>query len=249
MSRPVPNLAAAPTACALCREPAVLRRSHIVPELLHRPIYDDKHQLEVVRCEAVRATTLRKGLRERLLCDACEHRIKKFEDYFAASWYSNPACSRAMSADLTISAQFEYGLLKLFVLSILWRASASRLPDFSEVNLGPHQERMRRQLLDEGPGPADEYPIYAGLIYDLATQRRWDNVLLPPVRIKVESRWAYRMVFGGASWTVVVSGRGPLTSDSMALKEDGRIGLTVCDWKRFARLSGAVAAVRGLPEA
>jgi hypothetical protein len=130
--------------CALCRRFAVLRRSHIVPELLHRPIYDDKHQLEVVRHGAIRATTLRRGFREPLLCDSCEQHIKKFEDYLAAPWFSHAARDRELSDSVIIRARFDYIRLKLFVLSILWRASVSHLADFSDVRLGPHEERMRR---------------------------------------------------------------------------------------------------------
>lgn len=131
---------------------------------------------------------------------------------------------------------------------MLWRASVSRLEDFAGVRLGPHEERIRQMLLQAEPGQSLQYPIYAGLIWDARTRLRWDNVLMLPIRVKFDGRWAYRMVFGGASWTVIISGRGPLHADPEVLNEDGLMKLTVCDWDRFAELSGAAEAVRHIKE-
>lgn len=234
--------------CRLCGLATDLRRSHIVPEFLHRPIYDDQHETQVVQLGAPRARTLRKGLRESLLCEKCEGRLQKFEDHFARTWFQNPALSRELKPNPFVNLQLDYGFVKLFLLSIIWRASVSRLEDSTDVRLGPHEDRIRQMLLKVEPGPSTEYPIYAGLIWDVKTRLRWDNVLLPPLRMKVDRRWAYRMVFGGASWTVIVSGRGPLQADQLTLKEDGSIKLTVCEWERFATLSGAAEAAQSIPD-
>lgn len=225
--------------CALCRESRDLRRSHIVPEFLHRPIYDEQHSVLVMRAGAERARTLRKGLRERLLCGACEHRLQRLEDQFAREWYQNPALRTFLPAD-GLTLQVSYPQFKLFLLSIIWRASISTLEDFTDVALGPHEEVIRRMLLETDPGTGRDYRVFVGLIRDDNTGLRWDNVLLVPLRIRFEGLWAYRLVFGGASWTIVVSRHKPLPYDRFALAEDGSLPLTCCSWERFAREAGAV---------
>ena len=47
---------------------------------------------------------------------------------------------------------YEYSLLKLFVLSVLWRAHASAHPAFGKVQLGPHEPNIKGLLLSGLPG-------------------------------------------------------------------------------------------------
>lgn len=50
--------------------------------------------------------------------------------------------------------------LRLFFLSLLWRAAASDMPEFSEIELSEYElERLRRMVLDRDPSPLDFYPI------------------------------------------------------------------------------------------
>ena len=59
--------------CALCLREAALCRSHIIPEFLYEPIYDDKHRLKLLSVIPEQPTTYKqKGIWEKLLCEACE---------------------------------------------------------------------------------------------------------------------------------------------------------------------------------
>lgn len=50
--------------------------------------------------------------------------------------------------------------LRLFFLSLLWRAAASSLPEFEEVSLhGDELEQLRTLVLEGDPGPLDFFPI------------------------------------------------------------------------------------------
>ena len=57
----------------------------------------------------------------------------------------------------------DYGRFRLYGLSILWRMGASRLPVFSAVKLGPHQEHLRGALLREDPLCETQYPFFRRL--------------------------------------------------------------------------------------
>ncbi len=51
-----------------------------------------------------------------------------------------------------------YTKFKLFLLSILWRASISSRPFFNEINLGTHEEVIRKMILQGNAGDIDDYP-------------------------------------------------------------------------------------------
>jgi hypothetical protein len=63
--------------------------------------------------------------------------------------------------------------LKLFFLSLLWRASVSRHFFFRRVTTGPFERELRRMLLTGDPGAPEEFavnlgrfdnPTYAGIL-------------------------------------------------------------------------------------
>ena len=63
--------------------------------------------------------------------------------------------------------QYRYDQLKLFVLSVLWRASVSGQPYFAKVRLGPHEEPIRQALLAGDPGDERFYSVTLACFVDL----------------------------------------------------------------------------------
>lgn len=52
------------------------------------------------------------------------------------------------------------GMLRLFFLSLLWRAAVSKLHEFAEVQLHASDiRRLRRMLVDRDPTPLERFPI------------------------------------------------------------------------------------------
>ena len=56
-------------------------------------------------------------------------------------------------------SEYNYSLLKLFALSVLWRAHSSKHPAFSKVQLGPHESNIRRLLISSDPGKPEQYSV------------------------------------------------------------------------------------------
>jgi hypothetical protein len=54
---------------------------------------------------------------------------------------------------------YDYNMLKLFFISLLWRASASKLEYFSLVNVGPFEEKLRQMIKLNNPGNENEFSI------------------------------------------------------------------------------------------
>ena len=53
----------------------------------------------------------------------------------------------------------DYAQLKLFGLSVLWRAHASTQPVFQKVKLGGHESKIRDLLLRAEPAKAEDYSV------------------------------------------------------------------------------------------
>jgi hypothetical protein len=58
-----------------------------------------------------------------------------------------------------IARKANYGLFKLFILSVLWRASVSSIEFYEGVKLGTHEERVKKMLVNNNPGSEHDYPL------------------------------------------------------------------------------------------
>ncbi len=61
---------------------------------------------------------------------------------------------------------YDYRKLKLFFLSILWRAGASSHEFFRKVQLGPHLKLLQKRLLKADAGTTDEYAVILAVFDD-----------------------------------------------------------------------------------
>jgi len=222
--------------CALCQTASPLRQSHIVPEFLHRPVYDDKHRTLIVGHEP-RPKLIQKGVREALLCDDCESRFESHEHYFSKLWYGERPIPSCAAGSIFTLGNLSYERFKLFMLSIVWRAGVSSSAEFRGLTLGPHAERMRLMLLSDDPGAESEYPLLGAIISDPDDGMLWDRVMIAPMSIRVDRHNAARMVFAGVSWTVLTSSHAAPRLSALYLKEDGTLSMPVMTWQEHADMS------------
>jgi hypothetical protein len=154
--------------CKLCQnDKKLLRRSHIISDFLYRDLFDDKHRLY----EALLSPTyqiqskLRQsgGYDRNILCGDCDNKIiGNLERYASLVLFGGIDLSITQSSPESMSRYIEvkgidYRNFKLFLLSILWRASISTLPIFQNVDLKERQEDLRERLQKNNPGASSEY--------------------------------------------------------------------------------------------
>lgn len=211
-----------PRQCALCLQPAVLRDSHIIPEFLYKSLYDPKHRFFRKSTDLnKRDLIIQKGMREFLLCQKCETQLSRHEAYFKRAFLDGGIGD---SADDGISLHvrgLDYRHVKLLFLSILWRMAISTLDFFRDVDLGPHQERLRTMILNEDPGLPHEYPFIT--IAPYFGNGRLGNWITQPDPERVGANHVYRIVIAGFLFTFLVPGRDvPAQLAAMFLQADGR---------------------------
>lgn len=155
--------------CALCLEERDLKTSHILPKFAQRRMKelaraDDGPVMS--HCAGVEKV-VQNYCFERLLCDDCEQRFAAWEREGATLIRRPELLPLSLVRDKVLSLSgLPYATLKLFLMSMLWRMGASTLREFTFVDLGPHQERLRQMLLRADPGPPEAYGCSLQILTD-----------------------------------------------------------------------------------
>lgn len=241
--------------CRLCRLVLPLCKSHIIPEFIFSKMYDKKHHiLEMFDVKEGKFHLIQKGETERLLCRVCESKLNKFERHSRRLFVDalpkpNPPQNRLITIP-----NLDYRLFKLFLLSILWRASISSRPMYRHVKLGPHEETIRGIIMAEDPGPQDQYPCIA-FPFTLNGDHILD-IILEPTYTKFDGHRYYRFVFGGFLFMffvsshalpggikkLIIADKGPLT---MIPSELGSFAFLRKVWNLAAEKAGNIESEFG----
>ena len=118
----------------------------------------------------------------------------------------------------------KYTPLKLFQMSLIWRASITSRPEAHKIELGPHAERIRKMLFEERPGEVHEYGSI--LMLPALDQKLMQQFIRPPESLptKLDGHSTYRAVFGGLFWIFIVSNHSAcLPHKEMFLSKDGHL--------------------------
>ena len=217
--------------CRLCKREGKLRYSHIIPEWCYKPIYDSQHRLhELSTNESVPNKFFRqKGLREYLLCDACEELLGDSEKYVREVFYGGVEIAIKREGNPLVLGDLDYKKFKLFQLSILWRCGVSTLPKLSAVDLGRHQEPLRQMILNSKPGEPHEYGCVMSAVLTESMQPTGkidvvDGLMVFPEEMRIHGHKAYRIIFAGSTWVFVVSSHSISYPDrKLFLSKDGTL--------------------------
>jgi hypothetical protein len=232
--------------CALCKRETILVASHIIPEFLYQTLYDEKHRFHQLSTDPNKKNQFKqKGLREQLLCEACEQLLSVYEQYMSRLLNGGISILGKQEGNLLYLSELDYKKLKLFQLSVLWRASVSSLAPFSQVILGPHEERIRLMLLEGDPGKCNQYGcIMATLMSGIELVSR---LLVPPTWARLDGHMAYRFVFGGLVFVYVVASHAlPSFVESCFVQEDGSVVVRLQQINEMGFLVDTVARLHDL---
>ena len=102
-----------------------------------------------------------------ILCNKCDNEILgRLETYASKVLLSKQIKNTNIISEIsTIDEYFKiitlknlnYKKFKLFLLSILWRSSISKLPFFEEVKLGIHSDIIRKMIFEDNPKENIDY--------------------------------------------------------------------------------------------
>lgn len=208
-------------ACALCLQDEPLCNSHIVPEFMHREIYDEKHRfLGISNNPSKPVKFFQKGLREPLLCRGCETKLNHNERYARKCLYGGtPLAVQQRGKEVSVSG-VDYKRMKLFLMSILWRFAVTTIEGFKGVKLGPHREKLRQLVLAEDPGEPFRYGC--AIIEVVYEDKRIPGLIMQPTSARLGSHRIWRIIVDGLLLLFCVSNHdAPAEIRPLFLKPDG----------------------------
>ena len=97
-----------------------------------------------------------------ILCLACEARFSPYDSYgfqFFHPTHDLEVIFPGTEGEANIVRAVDYKLLKLFILSVLWRASVSGHIFYAGVKLGPFEIEIRNLILADNPGSSQDFPV------------------------------------------------------------------------------------------
>jgi hypothetical protein len=218
--------------CRLCLSRArPLCKSHVAPEFCYDYEYSGSGRralaIHLPKKGVLHKRTIQKGHREHLFCADCEQILCKHEQVFAAFWKDNHQLAGPFThRQLIVLEGLDYHHTKLFLLSVLWRASLSEILG-KKIDLGPYSEKLRLIILNDEKVPQDAYPILGTLILD-PKGYPFKGFVDNPICKRLGPARAYAMCFAGCEWKIFMSDHWvPKAFESMqhALSEKGDLYL------------------------
>jgi len=147
--------------CKFCGQDRPLTKAHIVPAAFFRDTKLEK-RAPLYLLSSDPAAHVKKALigpyDPGILCRACEDRFHEFDDYAGNLLIRdrNKVFNEA-GRQVVVADGVDYRKLKLFVVSVLWRASVSTLPYYRRVDLGPRAARACQMIAEGDPGKPSEF--------------------------------------------------------------------------------------------
>jgi hypothetical protein len=242
--------------CRLCLKTCELCDSHIIPEFLYKTLYStEKHKFTQISGSS-KVRKWQKGFKERMLCRNCEDKLNKWETYVAQILFGGTEIGLEKLQNTLIVRDVDYAKFKLFQLSIIWRAGASSLQQFSNVNLGSHEEDLRCMIEKDDPGTPADYGclmILTPSYFNLTSQ-----MMMLAQETRFDGHRCYVFLMAGFTWVFFVSRhmRQLPNKEKMFLGLDGTLPVmienvaskmffekTFSEWKTSGNLDKALKIV------
>jgi hypothetical protein len=151
--------------CQLCGQDRKLIDAHVIPRSFHRLDSKDPTPAKLVtNVEGRYPQKIRKGVYDQeILCEQCERRFSPWDNYGAQLFIKDwPNFAPIMNGAEQVGYElptYDYPLLKLFFLSVLWRAAVSTHVMYSKIDLGPREAALKQSILSGDPGNADHFGV------------------------------------------------------------------------------------------
>jgi hypothetical protein len=151
--------------CKLCGEDRKLIEAHVIPKSFHRLDPHDPTPARLATNVPGRyRQTIPKGVYDRtILCEPCERHFSHWDDYAAILLLQDwPTFAPIMNGPEQLGytlPTFDYPSLKLFFLSVLWRAAVSSHVMYAKVDLGRREPALKQSILTRDPGSIDHFGV------------------------------------------------------------------------------------------
>lgn len=149
--------------CKLCSSETKLVKAHVIPKSFCKQVSEDPTTAKLVTNtpgEYPKRNPV--GVYDpTLVCADCENLFAPWDDYaFSVLVRDENLHVPIKDGERTIGytiAEVDYRKLKLFAISVLWRASASSHGFFHRVKTGPHETQLASMIRAGTPGEPEDF--------------------------------------------------------------------------------------------
>jgi hypothetical protein len=224
--------------CKLClKDKALIKKSHIIPDFMYKGIYDNNHKLLLTNLDDLKKEKLvPTGFYEKdILCIECDRDIiGKYESYASTAIYGDLS-NRGLKISRNISPDglefidienIDYVKFKLFILSIVWRASISTLPFFKIISLGKHEENLRNMIFNGDAKNDSDYEV--AMITMGETNEILRKVVVEPRRVKDSGNTFCSFLINGFFYFINISSYNKLDFIVKSkIKQDNTMSISI----------------------
>jgi hypothetical protein len=191
--------------CPLCLNKATLQLSHVIPNSFFkrlkknggRPIESD------MRDESPLYYT-QESWSEKILCRDCEQRINEYDSYIAAFTY-NPKRVKVKVLKLNngqrLFSNVDYKKLRLFQLSLLFRANFSKHDSYQHIKLISNDiQDIRESIFNNNPFSDHQLGCQMRLLWYKPENRPFNDYIAVPLEDIHDKKEIVYFAFGGFSW-------------------------------------------------
>jgi len=195
--------------CKLCLlEKPLSKKSHIIPDFMYQGFYDEHHKIFKIKVKNPSNYTRQPSgeYEGSILCAHCDNvKIGKFENYAARVLFGGSFTKDELplfenqvnqyGVAYTQIQNLDYKKFKLFMLTILWKASISKRDFFKNVKLGQYEEKVREMIYHEDPKEPQDFACFISTIrrdLEYASQ-----LTVEPSRVKAKQGSEYQFLIGG----------------------------------------------------
>ena len=193
--------------CKLCGEEKKLIKAHIIPFCFFKPLLKSgvprQHKLDTNPRLSKRVPNGKWD--KNLVCVGCDNLFGKYESYAKKVLIDDfhnltKPFSDGDDRFLEIS-NIDFNKIRLFVLSLLWKSSKTKMEAFSKVNLGKmFEERIKQEIITEFSEDFSNFPM----LFAFDRVEFLDQLHVEPLRLRIFNLNAYRFNLGRLSISIIV---------------------------------------------
>lgn len=186
--------------CKFCGNNNKMVRAHIIPKAFFIALNSDPSDPSKLITNKQNVYPKKSPIGvwdQNLVCEICESTtFTPLDDYAITFFRDMDEKHDQFLIDGNLAGFYaapNYAKLKLFFLSLLWRSSVSKHDYYADVNIGSHEDKIKKMLGIRSPGSPQHYPV-------LIRRFDCDPKLVPmlgPRKDKFKGVWRYHFVFYG----------------------------------------------------
>jgi hypothetical protein len=151
--------------CRLCLQTKKLIKAHIIPEGFIRPLRSEGIAPEMhINSPGSYPRRMPVGPYDpSILCGDCDRKMGPWDDYAQELLLKRFPEASVLQLDQQkvcwLIEGFDYPRLKLFFISLLWRASVSQQEFFKSFSVGPFEDQLRTLILNGKLGSSQSFAV------------------------------------------------------------------------------------------